>query len=375
MLRDTGPPGGDADTARGWYADPLGSPNLRYWDGKTWTVQIAGAPRPQPGHTTGTWNWLIGRLPWFAALVALAAVITLMVVQLIKNDGGADSTTLGFLGLATVFLFAVMAPHQTSGALRRITSFKVAGIEVGLGEIKRAERVKPLPGEDDGVGGERPKTNDYAAVVDRLQSRLRFVRLILGLKEEMGEQDYLPIADRLRTDLLLTRDEESFVLDLLEGPELAMTDWSAATREAFLDSAWAFATRFGPLIWDRHVRKRLEDAGWFVADYRQQRGHRPDFLAYREQDWAVMAARVGGNEENPYHYAKTAGRLVRFKPQEPISGRCIVIPDIRAGTLEEKYRKGSDRQDGVKVVKLGRLEKDWRRAFDENDDAEEPQNS
>lgn len=30
----------------GWYHDPLGLPQLRFWDGATWTNQVRGAQRP-----------------------------------------------------------------------------------------------------------------------------------------------------------------------------------------------------------------------------------------------------------------------------------------------------------------------------------------
>jgi hypothetical protein len=30
----------------GWYPDPAGTPDLRYWDGQTWTEQMAPAPAP-----------------------------------------------------------------------------------------------------------------------------------------------------------------------------------------------------------------------------------------------------------------------------------------------------------------------------------------
>lgn len=30
----------------GWYHDPLGLPQLRFWNGETWTNQVRGAQLP-----------------------------------------------------------------------------------------------------------------------------------------------------------------------------------------------------------------------------------------------------------------------------------------------------------------------------------------
>jgi len=36
------------DPVAGWYPDPLGEAELRYWDGSTWTPQVAGSEAPEP---------------------------------------------------------------------------------------------------------------------------------------------------------------------------------------------------------------------------------------------------------------------------------------------------------------------------------------
>jgi hypothetical protein len=38
-------------TPAGWYADPAGSVNLRWWDGATWTAHFAPRPTPTPAPT------------------------------------------------------------------------------------------------------------------------------------------------------------------------------------------------------------------------------------------------------------------------------------------------------------------------------------
>ncbi|MCS5717932.1 DUF2510 domain-containing protein [Herbiconiux sp. CPCC 205763] len=45
---------GNQTTPAGWYADPAGSPQLRWWDGTAWTdhLQPAQAPVAQPAHAS-----------------------------------------------------------------------------------------------------------------------------------------------------------------------------------------------------------------------------------------------------------------------------------------------------------------------------------
>lgn len=57
MSNQPPPPDGDVKAAVGWYPDPLGSSNLRYWDGAGWTTDIPTGDRtPSSG---GWWsrNW------------------------------------------------------------------------------------------------------------------------------------------------------------------------------------------------------------------------------------------------------------------------------------------------------------------------------
>jgi hypothetical protein len=317
-------------------------------------------------------SWVSPKLPWVAAVTALAVVITLIVVQLLATDGASDSTTLGLTGFVIVLLFAVLAPLQTKRVFGRIKTFKAAGVELGLEEIKRAERVRPLPREDDRVEIEkRPSTGlpaaDYRKVVVELEARLRFVWaiLVLGQVSDVTESDYSAIVELLGTRGLLSEDEGTFALELLDRNHLQLTDWDSSTQETFLDSAWEFAIRFGPLIWDRYVRQQLEiprdGQKWLVADYQQQKGHRRDFLAYRDQQqrWAVMAARVAGTPDSPTSLAASRERLAKFTPESLVSGRRIIIPDIREATESD---------DEVRILKLSDLIADPRSAFDARPD-------
>jgi hypothetical protein len=289
-------------------------------------------------------------------MFALAVVIAITAVQLVNKNGEADGTTLGLLVLLLLLLFTVLAPAQTSRVLRRITNLKFAGVELAISEVKRAERAKPPPHEDDGVPVDWSSTgdpaDDYRLLHERMTERLRFCWVILNLRQQdwLKQDDYAQIVYDLRNKDLLTGDEENFVFDVLEQDWSDFSEWTSRTRDAVLGAAWTFATRFGPLIWARYVRNelaKLDDLRrWFIADYDQKPGHRPDFLAYRDGRWAVMAARVAGAEGQPEDLHKTQKRLASFTPEPLISGRRIVIPDER----EWSYDAGE-----VKVIRLSAL--------------------
>ncbi len=304
-------------------------------------------------------------IPWVAALFGLGAVAALIVVQLVNNGGKANTTTLGLFAVGLVLLFVVAAPRHASQALARITKLKLGALEFGLKEIKRAARVRPVPGEWDGVLAPREPEFGYHEIVEELQGRLRFVRLILEFGGKVREEDgYRGAAAWLREHGLLNQVEEAFILDLIEGTGVDVAEWDVATREDFLDSAYSFSTRFGPRIWDRWVRRRLREDGWFIAEYEQKSGHRPDFLAYLKGQgrWALMTARVGGT--SPDYEESAAGRLRKFSANQLINSRVIILPDIREGKAPDQHVWRDDRPDGVRVLKLGPLSASPELAFD-----------
>lgn len=287
-------------------------------------------------------------LAWLAVAAALAGAIVLIVVQLDGEKSTPDSTTLGLFVLAAALGFAALAPRRTIKGLQRVTRFKVGGVELGLAEIKRAERVKP-PQEDDGVRAEaRPASKGYEACVDRLRSRLNRMRAMLHLKA--SENDYVGIAEELRVRGLLSRDEETFVVNLQRNDPVS-DEWSTAVEEEFLDDTWAFATRFRALVWDRHVRKQLREKGWFIADYEQKRGHRPDFLACGQGRWTLIAARVGSlSSRKPDKMDTPAKRLWRQQKGPEISTRAVIVPDLKHAELSDELP--DEVKEGVRLVTL-----------------------
>lgn len=272
------------------------------------------------------------RLAWLAAALAFVGAVTLIVVQLRGEKASPDSTTLGLFVLAAGLGFAFLAPGQATRALKRISIFKVGGVELGLAEIKRAERVRP-PQEDDGVQSEpRPRGAGYEDCVERLQDRIERTRIMLALKAR--KKNYAEIAEKLRLAELLTRDEETFVLDLLQNYDPLSDDWSSSTEEKFLDATWAFATRFRALVWDRRVRQQLRADHWFIAGFDQLSGHRPDFLACKEGNWILVASRVGALEEAaPDNFDVAAKRLAAFADGPPVTNRLIVMLDPTRGEI------------------------------------------
>jgi hypothetical protein len=225
--------------------------------------------------------------------VALVSVVAVIVLE-VTGRVDADATTLGLLVLAMGCLVAVTAPHETSELFHRVTTFKIAGVEVALGEQLRAERIfRSLPkSEDDVRTRPRPvsgdKVLDVLAVQQELQRKMRFTRdRLLSLGQD--EQAYSDVLGRLMADDLLNVDEINVVYILL-GDDVA--SWPAKTRARFLDASWVFATRFASQVFDRQVRRRLSDAGCAVIDFEQTKKHRLDFLVEAGAGRYLVAARL-----------------------------------------------------------------------------------
>lgn len=277
-----------------------------------------------------------------------------------SGDSFAIALVIGFfvIGLLVGYLYTRLKLQQAFAE-----SDRGAFGEREVAEIQRAERVRPLPGDDDGVTvKKRPKSAGIEEISKRIKDKLRFVRKILDWEPAVDETEYRGIAEKLRVNDLITQDEEQFVLELLAG-DLDLRGWPDDTAREFLDSAWIFSVRFGSLVWDREVRKRLQASGWFIADFQQAPGHRPDFLAVRNGRWVAMAPRISGTPDQPFNHSVTARRLSEIDPGEKIEGRCVVIPDIREGTVADG--KAEQLAAPVKVVKLGTLLSSWEAAFDD----------
>ena len=85
------PPSNTPGAAPGWYPDPGGSSQQRYWDGERWTDALSagsgtgGSPGPAGGNSTG-WAALAHASALIALIVGFVFVGPLIVYLLKKDD-------------------------------------------------------------------------------------------------------------------------------------------------------------------------------------------------------------------------------------------------------------------------------------------------
>jgi hypothetical protein len=258
--------------------------------------------------------------------------------------------------IALVLFFTTVSPRATRAFFERMTTLKLpGGVEIGLEAVNRAERVQgglsesyedlPTPMDDVKVrqrpleGGARQQ---YQAVRDTLEARLRFVHTVVFGFKMSKERNYPLILKHIDEEHLLKTDESALVRDLLGRAEDEVEKLPFELRNEFLHASWRFVVRFATLTHERLVRKRLTESGWALIDFEQHRKHRPDFLAYRDKVWLLVAARV-----EPGKAEDTRERLSRQPPPfEAIP--VVVIPDKSSFDPDDKY-------PGVDVVQLGPL--------------------
>lgn len=258
-----------------------------------------------------------------ACAAGFAVVLAVIVVQLVQ--GPPNATTLVLVALALILLFGAVAPEGTGAMVDRMTNFRLAGVvEVGLETVVTATDVKPPDGEEDGLTVERHGQN-LEAVVEKLKEKMKFIHVVLHLHEAVRKDEFGAITHTLAARRLLDEQEARFVLDLVSDRDLGVKDLPYHARKDFLDATWTFASRFHFVVWDRYVRQELKQSGWFIADFEQDPGHRPDFLGCWNGRWALFTARVGGST-NPERYPTSRRRLERTDRTTSVEGRCIVIP-------------------------------------------------
>lgn len=289
-------------------------------------------------------NQLRALAQYLLLLIALIAVCGLIALQLSNNRGSPDSTTLGLVAFVAVLLLAVGAPRAAKRAARRISGLKIGGIEVALREAddsaKRATATLVSDSEDGVPVKPRQKTgskaDDLAIVRARIENRLELCRnRVLDLPR--GTAHDVVLASLLAAGLL-TRDEAKAIGDALGGLGETIEEWPDDTATEFVDSLWAFVSRLGSTTFDRKVRGELAASGWVIADFAQGRGHRPDFLGFKDGDWHLLTARVA-KLETIEKARKRLARLVQKGFHEAIeragidiAKTIVVIPDSREPT-------------------------------------------
>jgi type II secretory pathway pseudopilin PulG len=98
MLSDQPPPAGEPNAPSGWYDDPLGSGNLRYWDGQQWTERITPAEetaeRPlatPPKQWPSGWDRIRAMPTWLKVVSGIFA--GLLLIGLLAPDDKSSQTT------------------------------------------------------------------------------------------------------------------------------------------------------------------------------------------------------------------------------------------------------------------------------------------
>jgi hypothetical protein len=294
-----------------------------------------------------------------AAGTALLVIAVLIVAQLSgwqDLDEKLDAMTVVLLLAALVLLFATVAPSSTREFFERMTTLKLpGGVEIGLQAVGRAQRVQGAlcessedlpPDEDDVQVKQRPleggTRRQFEAVRHILEERLKFVHTVVFGLDPSQEANYPQTLRRIEDENLLKPEELALVRDLLGRAEDEIALLPFELRTDFLDVSWRFALRFATLTHERLVRKSLVKTGWVLFDFEQKRSHRPEFLAYRANDWHLVAARVEPGKLGP-----TRTRLAEAQP--PFEAKpLIVIPD-----KQDFESEGED--PGADVVELSQL--------------------
>jgi hypothetical protein len=170
---------------------------------------------------------------------------------------------------------------------------------------------------------------DLELIRSCLSQRLNWLALELTLNGGSDEADV--VQELWKLDLL---DEAlaRFAMDLISPADADISSLPGAVQEDYIDRGWRFANRIRPVVFDRAVRRDLRRSGWFVADFAQPAGHRPDYLASANNEWFLIAPRVAldtdsASNEETGQIAKTRKRWERDgAPGLSLTGRVIVIP-------------------------------------------------
>jgi hypothetical protein len=287
------------------------------------------------------------------ALLALI-VLVLKVIGVGDSDHNIDVTALILLGLVLVLGFIALAPDEAREVFKRMTSLRVGAVEVGLQATTRVERMElrvPEPTDDD-VDAVTPRpvggsvAEEFDAVRDRLKERLGNVAEVIL---DLGDQATKPIdiIAAISKEKLLVPDEAQVLRDLLGDAREDIGQLDADVRKRYLDSAWRFSSRFATLILERRVRKTMVAKKWLLLDFGQTRGHRSDFIAFREEVWMVATRMDPGD-------TRVVRRRIAKQPLPFEARRVVVYPDALAEAAAEVAVK--DAVAGVELVALSQIE-------------------
>jgi hypothetical protein len=272
----------------------------------------------------------VGRLLTSVFALGVLAVLVLKLTGFEDFEHAVDAPAVVLLIVAVVLGFVAFAPEEARGLLRRLTNLKFGSFELGLQATARVERVELRVPEllDDDVKAltRRPEGGsvgeEFDAVREKLKERLDFIRDVILKGDLESSAKPVEIVGKINERKLLESDESQVVRDLLGDAREEVEGLAADVRKRYLDGAWRFASRFATLILERQVRKRMATKKWLLLDVHQTRGHRPDFIAMREEVW-LIATRVEPND------TKKTRRRLSEQPLPYPARRVVVYPDGR----------------------------------------------
>jgi|GEM_PF-4194743 len=260
------------------------------------------------------------------ALVLLLAAISLITWQL--ADGATpDGTTVTALLLAGLATMALAYPRSFISLGERVSNVDAFGIKLELRVQEAKLAIEQIDKEEDGhtvTVPDWPSSNKRAIeqVAGELRSKLQFTsKALLGNRAKIPDE---VIVSNLANEALLTPRESRLCLDLLGDLYKRLDELEKEDCEDFLGRAWEFAYRFASRTFDRQARILLVNSGWQVVDFKQDRGHRPDFIILREGSRALVAARVADPRKTAI---ETGARIADVEFPLPDMRRLVVVPD------------------------------------------------
>jgi|SRR5215211_2749547 len=184
------------------------------------------------------------------------------------------------------------------------------------------------PPEEEGTAGDDETGRVSADLLDlRLRLEAKMTWLCKHLLAGPDTPSYATVGS-LHTDGYLTREQARVAARILTADPEALAYHRPDDLARFLADAEAVVSTFRVIVFDAYVRDALRRAGWALRDdFEQSSGHRPDFIAARDDHVYRMAARVVTSPDSKVR-ERTVMRLKRAREGPPaVERRMIVIPD------------------------------------------------
>jgi hypothetical protein len=114
-------PHGPGDTPAGWYADPGGNEQQRYWDGVRWTEHVAGGDAPQVGRAPApTTDQVLYRRTDFGAVVENLLTFDGVILEIFGQTQTSSGSQQGQRFHRDLMTITIEAPDRTGDRRVRI---------------------------------------------------------------------------------------------------------------------------------------------------------------------------------------------------------------------------------------------------------------